>query len=63
MTHGSSMKLSIRKRPPHLGQVKGSTRYTLRMRRAQARLRNRRKSSSWTASGQVAAAGIAAAAL
>ena len=63
MTLGLSMKLSIRKRPPHLGQVMGSTRYTLRMRRAQGRLQKRRKSLFWTASGDEVAPGITAAAL
>ena len=46
------MKLSIRKWPPHLGQVNGSARYTFRIGRAQVCLEKRRKSSSWTASGQ-----------
>jgi hypothetical protein len=44
MTLGLSMKLIIRRLPPHLGQVNGSARYTLRMRRVHARWQKRRKS-------------------
>jgi len=61
ITLGLSMKLRIRRLPQHLGPVKGSARYTFRMRRAQARLQKRRKSSFWPASGHEAAPGIAVA--
>ena len=57
MTQGLSMKLSIRKRPLHLGQVKGSARYTVWMRRALARLEKQWKSRFWPSSGYGAALG------
>ena len=46
MTSGSSMKLMIRNRPPHLGQASGSAAQTLRINRAQARFEWWRKSSA-----------------
>jgi len=46
MTSGSSMKLMIRNRPPHLGQASGSPAQILRINRAQARFEWWRKSSA-----------------
>ena len=57
MMAGSSMKLMIRNRPPHLGQASGSAAQTLRINRAQARLQWRRKSSG-SGSGAETATGV-----
>jgi hypothetical protein len=51
------MKLIMRNSPPHLGQVRGFTSETLRMRRAQARPQWRRKSSC-PGSGEDAGSGV-----
>ena len=60
MTLGLSMKRMMRKRAPHLGHVNGSVRYTLRIKRPQARRQKLRKSSFWGASGEEGLEGIGA---